>query len=200
MRRGYEETAGTVISADGKYSETPYQEVQTRWGTKTPRSAGEPHIGSTVSTTFPTSREGYIPLFLKEKCINCGLCDTTCPDMVFGLRRGEYKGKPALVNVGADYHHCKELPALRCHLPDRCPGGRQGTRNTPDKAYFVRNKDLIAENIDFEAAGANSWVTSGRIWMKNAWMEDWSNDRTAYFYLKAETGWPPTQPNRSTTT
>ena len=38
-------------------------------------------IGSTVSNDLSASREGYIPLFVQEKCINCGLCDTTCPDM-----------------------------------------------------------------------------------------------------------------------
>lgn len=160
VRRGYEETAGTVIPADGKYSETPYQEVQTRWGYQNAPIGGvNPHIGSTVSNDLSASREGYIPLFLKEKCINCGLCDTTCPDMVFRFEEGEYKGKPALVNVGLDYHHCKGC--LRCVAI--CPTGALVAgkeREHPDKAYFVRNKDLIAENIDFEAAGANSWVTS----------------------------------------
>ena len=52
-----------------------------------------------MSNDLSASREGYIPLFLQDKCINCGLCDTTCPDMVFQFRPGEYKGRKATLYV-----------------------------------------------------------------------------------------------------
>ena len=112
-----------------------------------------------VSNDLSASREGYIPLFLQEKCINCGLCDTTCPDMVFQFLPGEYRGKPAMVNSGLDYHHCKGC--LRC--VDVCPtealaAGRE--REHPEKRWFLRNQDLIVDRLDYEDAGANSWVTS----------------------------------------
>ena len=145
---------------DGKFDEVPYQETRTRWGYENAPIGGvNPHIGSTVSNDLSASREGYIPLFLPEKCINCGLCDTTCPDMVFQFKEGEYKGRKAMVNTGLDYHHCKGC--LRCVAV--CPtnalvAGKE--REHPEKKYFVRNKDLIAEHVDFEAAGPNSWITS----------------------------------------
>ncbi len=54
------------------------------WGyANAPIGGVNPRIGSTVSNDLTASREGYIPLFIPEKCINCGLCDTACPDMVF---------------------------------------------------------------------------------------------------------------------
>ena len=30
----------------------------------------------------------------------------------------------------------------------------------PHKKWFVRNKDLIADNIDFNVSGADPWITS----------------------------------------
>ena len=98
-------------------------------------------------------------MFIQEKCINCGLCDSTCPDMVFQFKPGEYKGKEAMVNAGLDYHHCKGC--LRCVAV--CPTGAlvDGIeREHPDLKWFVRNKDLIVDKLEFEDTGANSWVTS----------------------------------------
>ena len=93
-----------------------------------------------------------------EKCIHCGLCDTTCPDMVFQFLQGEYRGKPAMMNRGLDYHHCKGC--LRC--VDVCPTGAlvAGKENEhQDKEWFVRNKDLICDRLDFEPQGADPYVT-----------------------------------------
>ena len=138
----------------------PYEETKNRWGDENAPIGGvNPRFGSTVSNDLSASREGYIPLFIKERCINCGLCDTTCPDMVFQFKPGEYKGKAAIVNAGLDYHHCKGC--LRC--VEVCPTNALVAgleREHPDKQWFVRNKDLIVDRMEFEDAGANSWVTS----------------------------------------
>lgn len=160
IRRGYDEAVCEFFPEDGTYEAVPYQEAENRWGYQNAPAGGvNTRFGSTVSNDLSASREGYIPLFIQEKCINCGLCDSTCPDMVFQFKEGEYKGKPAMVNYGLDYHHCKGC--LRC--VDVCPtealvAGVE--REHPDLQFFVRNKDLIEEHIDFEDAGANSWVTS----------------------------------------
>ena len=79
--------------------------------------------------------------------------------MVFQFKPGEYKGKAAMVNAGLDYHHCKGC--LRC--VEVCPTNALVAgleREHPDKQWFVRNKDLIVDRLEFEDAGANSWVTS----------------------------------------
>lgn len=160
VRRGFNETKSAFFKEDGTFEPVPYQEAKNKWGYENaPIGGTNPRFGSTVSNDLSASREGYIPLFLQEKCINCGLCDSTCPDMVFQFEKGEYKGKPAMVNMGLDYHHCKGC--LRC--VDVCPTNAlvMGVeREHPKPKWFVRNKDLIVDKMEFEDAGPNSWVTS----------------------------------------
>lgn len=160
LRRGYQETKSAFFKEDGTYERVPYQEAKNKWGYENaPIGGTNPRFGSTVSNDLSASREGYIPLFIQENCINCGLCDSTCPDMVFQFEKGEYKGKPAMVNRGLDYHHCKGC--LRC--VDVCPTNAlvMGVeREHPRPKWFVRNKDLIVDQMEFEDAGPNSWITS----------------------------------------
>lgn len=160
LEQGYNCVQRQTFHPDGHYEKVPYQEASSKWGYKNaPLGGANPHIGSTVSNDLSSSREGYIPLFFQEKCIHCGLCDTTCPDMVFQFLPGEYRGKSSMMNHGLDYHHCKGC--LRC--VDVCPTGALVTgkeQEHPDKQWFVRNKDLIVQELDFEIAGADPWITS----------------------------------------
>lgn len=160
IRKGYDNVSSKKFEEDGTYEYVPYKESENTWGYETAPIGGvNPRFGSTVSNDLSASREGYIPLFIQEKCINCGLCDSTCPDMVFQFKRGEYKGKEMMVNAGLDYHHCKGC--LRC--VDVCPTNAlvQGLeREHPHPEWFVRNKDLIVDKMEFEETGANSWITS----------------------------------------
>ncbi len=157
---GYESVKSQFIADDGKYSYQQYEELKGNWGYKNAPIGGvNPLFGSTVSNDVSGSREGYIPVFIKEKCINCGLCDTTCPDMVYQFVEGEYRGKKAMVNAGPDYKHCKGC--LRC--VEICPTNAlvEGLERDYDvSSMHVRNKDLIVEHMDFDEVGANSWVTS----------------------------------------
>ncbi len=157
---GFNNVKSEVFSPDGRFPKVEYREILSKWGYENaPLGGANPHFGSTVSNDLSPSREGFIPLFLPEKCIHCGLCDTTCPDMVFQFTNGEYKGRPTMMNRGLDYHHCKGC--LRC--VDVCPTealvvGKENEH--PDKKWFVRNKDLITDSLDFDPAGADPWVTS----------------------------------------
>ncbi len=157
---GFEHLQIQHFEPNGQYEKVPYRELRSKWGYENaPIGGANPHFGSTVSNDLSPSREGFIPLFLPEKCIHCGLCDTTCPDMVFQFLPGEYRGKPSMMNRGLDYHHCKGC--LRC--VDVCPTealvvGKENEH--PNKQWFVRNKDLITDELDFEPAGADPWVTS----------------------------------------
>ena len=156
---GFEHLQIRHFEPNSQYEKVPYRELRSRWGYENAPIGGvNPHFGSTVSNDLSPSREGFIPLFLPEKCIHCGLCDTTCPDMVFQFLPGEYRGKPSMMNRGLDYHHCKGC--LRC--VDVCPtealvAGKESEH--PNKRWFVRNKDLITDDLDFEPAGADPWVT-----------------------------------------
>lgn len=71
-----------------------------------------PFPGNTAVNDLSASREGFIPLFHPEKCIHCGLCDSTCPDMVFQFSETVENGKLTLHNEGPDYQYCKGC--LRC--------------------------------------------------------------------------------------
>lgn len=157
---GFEHLQIQHFEPNDQYEKVPYREIRSMWGYENaPLGGVNPHFGSTVSNDLSPSREGFIPLFLPEKCIHCGLCDTTCPDMVFQFLPGEYRGKLSMMNRGLDYHHCKGC--LRC--VDVCPTealvvGKENEH--PNKQWFVRNKDLITDDLDFEPAGADPWVTS----------------------------------------
>lgn len=154
-----EQDLGCTLTQEN-YAYVPYEDSKSHWGYVTAPIGGvNTCAGSSVSNDLSASREGYIPIFIKERCINCGLCDTTCPDMVFQFVKGDYKGKEAMVNMGLDYHHCKGC--LRC--VEVCPTkalvkGLEKEHEKPD--YAMKNKDLLPENVEYEDVGANSYVTS----------------------------------------
>ena len=129
------------------------------WGYKNAPIGGvNPRIGSTVSNNLSASREGYIPLFLKEKCINCGLCDSTCPDFVFQFMPGIYKDKKCMVNMGPDYAHCKGC--LRC--VEVCPTNALVMaleKDYPTKPYDQPNKDLLTTHFSYEEHGSDAYIT-----------------------------------------
>lgn len=160
LRRGYNEITEKMYEEDGKYPYQEYSEVKREWGWDNAPMGGVNTIpGSTVTNDLTASREGFVPVFNQEKCINCGLCDSTCPDMVYQFEEGEFRGKPAMVNLGPDYHHCKGC--LRC--VEVCPTdalteGRE--RDVDIWGTHIRNQDLIVEKIEFEDSGAYSFQTT----------------------------------------
>ena len=130
------------------------------WGYENAPIGGiNPRIGSTVSNNLSPSREGYVPLFLQERCINCGLCDSTCPDQVFQFSPGIYKGRETMVNNGLDYYHCKGC--MRC--VEICPTNalvEALEAEQKELLHFLPNQDLLPDSIQYEKTGANSWITS----------------------------------------
>ncbi len=160
FQMGYDNVLSHKYMPDGRYVLVPYKETFNEWGYENAPIGGvNPIFGSTVSNDVSASRQGYLPLFIQENCINCGLCDTTCPDMVFQFKEGDYKGKTVMVNCGLDYHHCKGC--LRCVAI--CPAnalvaGEEARHPRPK--WWVRNKDLIVDHLEFEDVGANGWITS----------------------------------------
>lgn len=135
-------------------------EVQTKWGYATAPIGGiNPNLGSTVVADLSPSRQGYIPLFIKEKCINCGLCFSTCPDMVFQFTKGTFQGKEKMINQGLDYYHCKGC--LRC--VEVCPvqalvKGKEA--QVERKEHFLPNRELLRKPKYYEASGADGYITS----------------------------------------
>jgi len=160
IRKGYEVAQGVRLDTSDDYPYVPFEEIKRDWGyDNAPIGGVNPLFGSTISNDVSASREGYIPVFKKEACINCGLCDTTCPDVVFQFAQGEYKGRPGMVNLGPDYHHCKGC--LRC--VEVCPTDAltEGLEREHDLSKtHVRNQQLIVDQMAFEHVGSNSWMES----------------------------------------
>ncbi len=153
--RGLQDSNQEGVKASAETSST-----STKWGYRTAPIGGiNPCFGSTVVSDLSPSRQGYIPLFIKERCINCGLCHSTCPDMVFQFAKGEYKGREMMVNQGLDYYHCKGC--LRC--VDICPVEalvRGVEAEHPDKQYFMPNQELLRKPKYYEEAGPDGYITS----------------------------------------
>ena len=162
LRKGYEHIRKYPPYLCPSAPETTQKAIKTSdytWGYKNAPLGGiNPLIGSTVSNDLSPSREGYIPLFIKERCINCGLCESTCPDYVFQFVSGTYKGKEAMVNNGPDYLHCKGC--LRC--VEICPVDalvKVLEKDYPKKPYDQPNKALLTTHFSTEKHGADASIT-----------------------------------------
>jgi pyruvate ferredoxin oxidoreductase gamma subunit len=160
IHKGYNNVTVKRFEPDGKYPYQEYKELERDWGyDNSPIGGINPIYGNTISNDLTASREGYIPIFKKDACIHCGMCDTTCPDMVYQFVKGEFKGKTSMVNLGPDYHHCKGC--LRC--VEVCPTDALTAGVERDHDIWkdhVRNQDLVLEKMEFEDVGPNSYMRS----------------------------------------
>ena len=133
---------------------------KTGWGYQTaPQGGINPCFGNIVTNDLSPSRQGYFPLFIKERCINCAKCDASCPDMVFQFQKGEYQGREMMVNMGLDYYHCKGC--MRC--VSVCPTNALVAAKEaeyPNKPYFMTNQELIRKPEYYEETGADGYITS----------------------------------------
>lgn len=149
-----------IESVEKTFVKQPHCGQNPAWGyDNAPIGGINPRFGSTVVADLSPSRQGYIPLFIKERCINCGLCHSACPDMVFQFAEGEYKGRKMMINCGLDYYHCKGC--LRC--VDVCPVNalvRGVEAEHPHKEYFLPNQELIRMPDYYEEAGPDGYITS----------------------------------------
>lgn len=67
--------------------------------------------GNTVLKDLSVSRQGFLPVFLREKCVDCGLCDAVCPDMCFVWETVPDARRRRRL-AGIDYQYCKGC--LKC--------------------------------------------------------------------------------------
>lgn len=140
----------------GKYEYIEYKNVKRKWGyDNAPIGGVNTYVGNMVTNDVSGSREGYIPVFDKNKCIHCGLCDSTCPDMSFQFVRNER----GVENLGIDYAHCKGC--LRC--VQVCPTqalicGIEEDYNV--SKMTISNIHLINKDFQYTDTGSNSWVES----------------------------------------
>lgn len=74
--------------------------------------------GNMAAKDLSASRQGFLPAFSREKCIDCAQCDMVCPDFCFVWENGvDKRGRPAMNLLGINYQYCKGC--LKC--VEACP-------------------------------------------------------------------------------
>lgn len=128
--RGYEEVRFEEIAVPADFERPPTGRPAPAYGYLNAPLGGVISLpGSSAAKDLSASRQGFLPDFLREKCIDCAQCDLTCPDMCFVWTMGtDRRGRPALVLEGIDYQYCKGC--LKCI--EACPTQALVTRREED--------------------------------------------------------------------
>lgn len=119
FERGYNEvqfkTYKTPESAEGK----SFSRLMPMLGYETQEIGGVISAqANSILKDLSGSRQGFLPKFEIEQCINCAACDTVCPDLCFVWEEGEDKrGRKQMFLKGIDYQYCKGC--LKC--VEACP-------------------------------------------------------------------------------
>jgi pyruvate ferredoxin oxidoreductase gamma subunit len=114
----------------------PAARTEPAWGYETQPVGGIiPLPGNTVWNDLSASRTGSLPLFNRERCIHCGLCDLVCPDFCLAWQDGEQGGRFERELMGVDYRYCKGC--MRC--VESCPASAMTKKaETPGLADRAR--------------------------------------------------------------
>lgn len=105
--RGFNEVVFKTYTSDEKVNE--YVRPKSDFGYETQPIGGVIiNPGNTILKDLSSSRQGFIPDFEQDKCINCAQCDIACPDLCFVWEEKEdKKGRPQMFLQGIDYQYCK---------------------------------------------------------------------------------------------
>ena len=111
---GYERLVLKTFGPDERYAPKPFRRQVPKLGYRNAPIGGLIiNPGNTVLKDLSASRQGYIPLFHKDKCTNCGECDMVCPDYCFQWEEDTLKsGKKTVTLQGINYQYCKGC--LKC--------------------------------------------------------------------------------------
>lgn len=134
FRRGAVELA-VLVGVGRAEGDLPPARPEPAWGYLTQPVGGIiPSAGNTIWNDLSASRTGWVPVFDREKCVHCGICDLVCPDLCLVWDDGD--GEPFKRELtGVDYRYCKGC--LRC--VESCPTGALAkTVETPGLADSLR--------------------------------------------------------------
>ena len=136
--RGWEEVESRRFEPDGRYEPKPFERLSPEFGWRNqPLGGAILNPGNTVVKDLSSSRRGYYPLYHRDRCIDCGLCDMTCPDYVFVWEMGvDRRGKPAPVLQGPALQYCKGC--MRC--VEICPVA--ALTKEPEEALHIKVSDV----------------------------------------------------------
>lgn len=114
FRRGYNEVVWSEPTVAAGEATMPFVRPEPVYGYATGPIGGTlPTPGNSVNKDLSASRQGYLPQFLRDKCIDCAQCELACPDFCFVWEEGtDKRGRPVMVLKGIDYQYCKGC--LKC--------------------------------------------------------------------------------------
>lgn len=109
FERGFNEVSVKTFQPDDRYEYVGFSRQEPDIGYENAPIGGVIlNPGNSVTKDLSASRTGHIPLFIKDKCTNCGECEITCPDYCFVWEKGIDKhGKERNILIGIDYQYCK---------------------------------------------------------------------------------------------
>ncbi len=117
FQRGYEELELERV-LEGPEPSGKYVRPESPFGYLTQWTGGVVPAATTVARDLSASREGWLPEFVREECIDCAKCDMVCPDFCFVWeKQTDAKGRTQMVLLGIDYKYCKGC--LKCI--EACP-------------------------------------------------------------------------------
>lgn len=123
----------------------PVVRAKPAWGFDTQPAGGVLAApGNTIWNDVSAARSGFLPVFNRERCIHCALCDLVCPDMCLVWQDGEPGGRFARELTGVDYRYCKGC--LRCveTCPASCMTKKAETPGLAERLAVPLYPDLVA--------------------------------------------------------
>jgi len=102
--RGFEELRTETVEAPAGAPGRPVSRALPSFGYLDAPLGGvllEP--GNSIAKDMSTSREGFVPELLMDKCVHCGLCDIVCPDLCLVWE----ESRDGVKLLGIDYRYCK---------------------------------------------------------------------------------------------
>lgn len=116
--RGYEEIKFETFTSTGKEPKA-FRRAGPAYGyLEMPIGGVIFNAGTSAAKDLSASRQGFLPAFNREKCIDCAQCDMVCPDFCFVWEKGtDKRGRPAMNLLGINYQYCKGC--LKC--VEACP-------------------------------------------------------------------------------
>ena len=114
--RGFDELRLTEFEATGPVVARPPARQEPSFGyLQAPIGGVILEAGNSIVKDLSTSRVGFVPELLLEKCVHCGLCDIVCPDLCMVWD----ENADGVRLLGIDYQYCKGC--LKC--TEVCPTG-----------------------------------------------------------------------------
>ncbi|MGG1400151.1 2-oxoacid:acceptor oxidoreductase family protein [Bacillus salipaludis] len=103
--------------------------------------------GNSILKDLSGSRQGFLPEFNRDKCIDCAACDNVCPDFCFVWEEGEDKrGRKQMFLKGIDYQYCKGC--LKC--VEACPTAALGDLR---EMIGYADANRVKQNFPYVAGG-----------------------------------------------